>query len=209
MMHRFLRDALRRFPRAALTLLCCQALGCSSLERFDTRGDAAFCGELVLAPRFQGGLLPRAVRPPTLSLRMELEPERLTQRGPEEELSPGEPEPYVIVGHVTSDDADRGLCSSIGRPLLDEAPLRTIPELEHDALRLFEFGEGRDHNFMAWVDSTCQGTLLAVVSLMRNDSVEVRLLKPAVLAPPTVTDPALRPGFGLFYLHRKEEGCAF
>lgn len=209
MMHRPLRQPLRRWIPVAASLFIGQALGCSSLERFDTAGDAAFCGELVLAPRFQGGLLPRAARPPTLSLRLELEPERLTQRYPAEELSHGDSEAYVIVGHVTSDDADRGLCSSIGRPLLEEAPLRTIPELEHDSLRLFEFGEGRDHNFMAWVDSTCQGTLLAVVSLMRNDSVEMRLLKPAGLAPPTEADPALRPGYGLFYLHRKEEGCAF
>ena len=52
--------------------------------------------------------MPKAARPPTLSLRLELEPERLTQRGPEEELSLSDPEPYVIVGHVTSDDADRG-----------------------------------------------------------------------------------------------------
>jgi hypothetical protein len=181
---------------------------CSSLDRFDTEGKAAFCGDLVSAPRFQGGLLPAGV-PPALSLRVELQPDRLTARG----VSPAAaseqlPEPYVVVGDVTSDDAMRGLCRDMERPLFNEAALRTIPELDHDLLRLLEFGEGRDYNFMAWVDSTCQGTMLAVISLMRNDTVEIRLLKPAALAPPDA-EPARRPGFGLFYLHREDEGCDF
>jgi hypothetical protein len=181
-------------------------LSCSSLERFETSGDSAFCGDLVRAPRFQGGLLPVGV-PPILSLRLKLEPENLTARPVEAETTESEsPESYAIVGHLTSDDNERGLCAE--RPLFEESPLRTIPELDHDALKLFEFGEGRDYNFMSWVDSTCQGTMLAVVSLMRNDSVEMRLLKPAALAPPAA-EPAKRPGFGLFYLHREAEGCEF
>lgn len=193
-----------------LPVIFAASLGCSSLDRFETSGGAAFCGDLVRAPRFQGGLLPEGARPPTLSLRLELQPDQLTSRPLVPAASPEETqsEPYVIVGHVTSDDGERGLCAPSGRPLFEGAPLRTVPELEHDALRLFEFGEGRDHNFMAWVDSTCQGTMLAVVSLMRNDSVEVRLLKPAALAPPDA-EPAKRPGFGLFYLHREESGCDF
>lgn len=193
-----------------LGALVAAAPGCSSLDRFDTRGDAAFCGDLVRAPRFQGGLLPLGVRPPTLGLRLELEAEKLV---PHPLVTPATAEDsptetYTIVGHLTSDDRERGLCAESQRALFEEAPLRTIPELDHDVLKLFEFGEGRDSNFMAWVDSTCQGTLLAVVSLMHNGSVEVRLLKPAALAPPDA-EPAKRPGFGLFYLHREETGCDF
>lgn len=185
-------------------------VGCNSLERFDTRGDAAFCGELVRAPRFQGGLLPIGARPPTLSLRLELDADKLV---PEPMAPPAsdEDEPaetYTIVGLLTSDDSGRGLCAESERALFEEAPLRTIPELDHDMLKLLSFGEGRDSNFMAWVDSTCQGTMLAVVSLMHSGSVEVRLLKPAELAPPDA-EPAKRPGFGLFYLHREAAGCDF
>lgn len=191
-------------PALGAALLGAVTLGCSSLDRFDTSGDAAFCGELVRPGRFQGGLLPDGVYPPTLSLHLELEPSRLTTRATEQ----GPPEPHVVVGTITTDDADRGLCKDTGRPLFKGAPLRTIPELDHDQLRLLDFGEGRDHTFMAWVDSTCQGTMLAIVSLMRNDSVEMRLLKPAPLPPPDA-DPSRRPGFGVFYLHRDEDGCGF
>lgn len=182
---------------------------CTSVDRFDTTGEAAYCGNLVVAGPFQSGLLPDAAKPPILSLEVKLDTSNLLNRntvngGTGE--SPGEP--YVIVGTLRSDDADRGLCGGTSQPLFDTAPLRTIPELDHDLLRSFEFGEGRDYNFMAWVDSSCQGTMLAVISLMRNDNVELRLLKPARLAPPNA-NPELRPGFGLFHLRRSEVGCAF
>ena len=101
-----------------------------------------------------------------------------------------------------------GLCASSGTVLFDNAPLRAIPELDHDPLSTLEFGEGRDYNFFAWVDSTCQGTMLSLVSLMRNDAIEVRLLKPAAM-PPAEAQAAHRPGFALFTLSRKNEGCGF
>jgi hypothetical protein len=58
--------------------------------------------------------------------------------------------------------------------------------------------------------------MVAVVSLLRKGDVELRLFKPAPLPPPRVpTDPESmvpadqRPGYGLFYLKRRDEGCGF
>ena len=45
--------------RSLLSLvLLLPLLGCRSLDLFDTRGDAAYCGELVSAPSFHDGLMP-------------------------------------------------------------------------------------------------------------------------------------------------------
>lgn len=179
-------------------LLCSLAsLGCSSLDRFDTKGDAAYCGSLVASPSFEEGLLPRG-RPRSLLLRLTLDIDALTSRGVQS----------TVVGRVSSDDRERGLCSAQSSPLFDAAPLRTIPALDHDLLSTLEFGSGRDYSFFSWVDSTCQQTLLAVVSLMRNEDVEVRLFKPAALAAPGA-GPELEPGFGLFTLRRQDSGCTF
>lgn len=186
------------FRRSCLVLLLLPALGsCSSLDRFDTNGAAAYCGSLVRAPPFEEALVPNT-GPRLLSARLTLDVDALRSGG----------ETIKTVGHLTTDDRDRGLCSPEARPLVEDAPLRTIPELDHDPLSLLEFGEGRDYNFFAWVDSTCQGTLLAVVSLMRNEGVELRLLKPALLPAPDAP-PERRPGFGLFHLRREEAGCDF
>ena len=114
----------------------------------------------------------------------------------------------AIVGRLSSDDAAQGLCSADGLALFNGAPLRTMPALDRDPLSSVEFGSGRDYNFFAWVDSSCQGTMLAVVSLMRNDDIELRLLKPKPLPAPGA-GPADQPGFGLFYLSRPNSGCGF
>ena len=102
----------------------------------------------------------RSGAPPSLSLRLDLDMSSLTTRP----------------GVLTSNDRATGFCSNKGRPLFEEASLRAIPQISNDALSQAEFGEGHDHDFFAWVDSTCQGTMLAVISLLKNDAVEVRLL---------------------------------
>jgi hypothetical protein len=173
-------------------LLCASAaLGCRDLSRFDTSGDEAYCGSLVSSPLFQEGFLPEGV-PPRLRLKLTLDTDALTSRP----------------GMLATDDAQSGLCSAEGRPLIDQEPLRAIEELSHDPLSLLEFGDGREHNFLGWVDSSCQGTLLSVVSLMSDGNVEVRLLKPAALGP-TTAPPENRPGFALFPLERRPQGCGF
>jgi hypothetical protein len=202
----------RSFAIAAWALF--GGAACTSLDRFDTDGSAAYCGPMIGSPAFHEGVLPEGV-PPTLRLRMTLDIDALRERtarayGDVDASSRNETRPAqtVVVGHFTTDDASDGLCASSGTVLLDNAPLRAIPELDHDPLSTLEFGEGRDYNFFAWVDSTCQGTLLCLVSLMRNDGIEVRLLKPAAMPPPDA-QANQRPGFALFSLNRRDEGCGF
>ena len=173
---------------AALALAAGSALGCRSLERYDTTGTAAYCGSLG-APTFQEGFLPDGV-PPGLAMSLKLTTANLASQP----------------GTLSSDDAATGFCSGDGRALFEEAPLRAIPEMFHDSLSQLEFGEGHVQDFFAWVDSSCQGTMLSVVSLLTNGSVEVRLLKPAA-NPPDDAAAELRPGFALFYMRRSEEGC--
>jgi len=190
--------ALRSEFRSALGGLCLLlAAGCSSLDRFDTQGDAAYCGALVAAPPFEAGFVPESARP-SLDLALTIDATALTSRG----------EASAIVGRLSSDDAQDGLCSKNGLALFNGAPLRTMPQLDRDGLASLEFGAGRDYNFFSWVDSTCQGTLLALVSLMRNDNIELRLLKPKALPAPGA-GPEDQPGFGLFYLSRQKAGCNF
>lgn len=165
--------------------------GCRSLDRFETEEPEAYCGSLVGAPLFHEGFVPTNA-PPSLSLRLELDMSSLTTRP----------------GVLASNDQATGLCREKERPLFDEASLRAIPQLANDALSQADFGEGHDHDFFAWVDSTCQGTMLAVVSLLKNDAVEVRLLKPAPDVPQNA-GPERQPGFALFYLERRNGGCGF
>ncbi len=177
-------------------LLASLLLGCNSVDRFDTQGATAYCGSLVGAP-FEEGLVPDGIRPRKLGLELKLNTAALTARG----------DTSVVVGKLSSDDTEWGLCAPSTGPLFAAAPLRTLPALDHDRLSLLEFGSGRDYNFFAWVDSTCQGTLLSVVSLMRNDDIEVRLFKPAPQAAEGAP-PAEQTGFGLFFLQRRAEGCS-
>ncbi len=101
-------------------------------------------------------------------------------------------------GLLSSGDAKDGMCAPL-RLFDKDTPLRAIPEVDHDVLSALTFGEGHLHDFFAWVDSTCQGTMLAVVSLMKNNQVEVRLFKPARVPPPNATS-FDKPGFAVFHL---------
>jgi len=174
-------------PLFALSLALC---GCRSLDRFDTSGEPAYCGKIVGARLFQEGFIPSST-PPSLHLHLELDVDHLTTRP----------------GTLTSDD-EKGLCSGKGGVLFQEAPLRAIEATFHDVISQADFGNGHQHDFFAWVDSTCQGTMLAVVSLLTNGSVEVRLFKPAPDPPPDAGADE-KPGFALFYLRRSETGCEF
>lgn len=187
-----------RLHGAVLALSALTAsVGCRSLDRFNAEKPAAYCGDVVGAsgardehdPAFQTGLIPSG-SPPTLRVRLQLDTSSLNDRP----------------GTLTSNDAGHGICGD--SPLFDEAPLRAIPELLHDALSQLEFGQGHEHDLLAWVDSTCKGTMLVVVSLLSNGAVEVRLFKPAPDLPP-MTDQADLAGFGLFYLQRHQDGCGF
>jgi hypothetical protein len=166
--------------------------GCRDLERWELSDDETFCGSLVSAPLFQEGLLPEGT-PPALRMRLDLDVQQLATRP----------------GHITTDDASRGLCRAEGKALFDTAPLRTVAEALHDPISTASLGEGRDQNVFAYVDSSCGHNMLAVVSLMSGGDVEVRLFKPAA-EPGEGTAQADRPGFGLFVLSRKPKSdCGF
>lgn len=180
------------------------ALSCRSLERFDTSRKGAYCGDLVSGPSFHDGFVPDEA-PALLRLGMTLDTSQLSTYSEDKATRPG---------FLTSNDRASGLCSGGDQALFENAPLRAIPQVDHDAISALSFGEGHELDFFAWVDSTCQGTMLAVVSLLRKGDVELRLFKPAPLSrqqsdsgerPPAEQ----RPGFAMFYLHKNEDGCGF
>ncbi len=174
-------------------------LSCHSIERFDTKGSAAFCGQLVKAPAFQDGLVPEGQPQFLLSIKLTLDTSQLSSFTEDKS---------TILGRLSSNDVDLGLCSGSDQPLFKNSPLRGIPQVDHDTISTLSFGEGHDEDFFAWTDSTCQGTMLALVSLLRKGDVELRLFKPAPLPLPGA-GPEQRPGFGLFYLTRNDKGCGF
>jgi hypothetical protein len=156
--------------------------GCRDLSKFQLEEDQAYCGALVGAPVFHEGFI-REGAPPVLRLRLSLDLAAID----------------TLPGTLTSDDQNRGLCRDEGGRLFDNAKLRAIAEVQHDVLSSLEFGEGRDHNFFSFVDSSCLGTLLAVVSLMQGGDIEIRMFKPAA-EPASDAGQRERPGYGLFHL---------
>jgi len=163
--------------------------GCRDLDRFDTDQDSAYCGSLVSAPFAHTGFVAED-EPPLLRMRLRLDVDELT----------------TVPAIVATDDAERGLCAP--EPMFDDARMRAMKEAFHDPLSTLEFGQGREYNILAWVDSSCQGTMVAVISLMKNDDVEVRLLKPAP-SPPRDAPPEELPGFAQFRLSRRQGDCGF
>ena len=160
---------------------CALALGCQSMERFDTKGKAAYCGSIVdssfvLTPSSQGGFNR------VLQMKLKLDTTKLSERP----------------GSITTDDADGGACK--GAPTFDDAELVVTTEVQNDPLSTLAFDEGQVHNIVAWVESSCRGKMLAVVSLYKSNRVEVRLLKPGTAA-------TERDAFALFRLEREDHGC--
>lgn len=154
--------------------------GCHDLDRFDTTSGDAYCGSIVTAPFIRD-----ASYPPDMRMQLHLDTSSLT----------------TTPGDITTDDT---LCSS--GPLFQGAQMRALEEVQSDPISQMQFGEGREHNFFAWVDTACQGTVLAVVSLMKNDAVEVRLLEPEP-APAKGDKP--HSGFAVFQLERHKGDCGY
>jgi hypothetical protein len=94
--------------------------------------------------------------------------------------------------------------------LFVDTPLRPLPQLHHDALSTLQFGEGRVRNLMYGVQPTAGSMGYAVVSLLENGDVEVRILRgapPMPGEPPlALDDPHL---FGVFPLTRQRGTCGF
>lgn len=170
-----LRPVLLR-PALAAALLA--LAGCRDLERFDTGESGAYCGTIIDSDFTRAGFAPG------LGLRLTLDIDALD----------------VAPGTLSTNDVS-GPCSP--SPEFDTAPLRVTPEMFADPLSLLEFGSTREHNFMAWVDSTCQTSALAIVSLMHTGQVEVRLLRRGNGTPGDTSNDE----FGVFQLDRND--CVF
>jgi hypothetical protein len=162
------------------TLLALGTLGCERLDRFDNKDGSAYCGNIISAEFVREGFetLPR--------LQLQLDMSALD----------------TFPGRLTTDDSADGPC----RPLatFNKAKLRVSSKLQADALSQLEFGEQRELNLVGWVDSACDGTYLAVVSLLRDDDVEVRLMRSQANAKHEETGP-----FGVFKLSRRPTDCGF
>ena len=93
----------------------------------------------------------------------------------------------------------------------EDAPLRPIPQLAHDSLSTFHFGEGRVRNLLVGAQPTSGTTAFVVVSLLENEHVEVRVLRGAPPTPAeTVSDNLCGPElFGVFPLTRQKGTCGF
>jgi hypothetical protein len=183
--------ALRPPRSALLAVALAGTVSCHSLDSFSTKPGEAYCAALLSQPAFQSGFEPAGSRP-TLELALTLDTSKLSS------------EPGIL----RSNDATTGLCASSTGALFQDAPLRAIPEVDHDELSQLTFGEGHVLDFFAWVDSSCQGTMLAVVSLMKNDQVEIRLFKPARFPAPNAP-PDQQPGFAVFHFEVQKNGCGF
>jgi len=169
-----------------LMLAAGSLVSCGDLEGFTSKEGQAYCGTIGL-PEFHSGFVEKGDTP-TLGLALTVDTSKLTS----------------FPGVLNSNDP-QGLCGSPEAPqvLFLNAPLRAIPEVQRDVLSVLTFGEGHEHDFFAWVDSTCQGTMLALVSLMKNNYVELRLFKPARLVGPGASA-AESPGFAVFHLNPKD-----
>jgi hypothetical protein len=117
------------------------------------------------------------------------------------------------------------LCLTIDTDHLQDAPgaisttdgmfsrvaLRPIPQLWHDPLSTFSFGEGRLKNLLYVATSTAGDDVFAVISLMQSGNIEVRLLRGA---PGLVEDGGSMPTsggnlFGVFELTRASGPCSY
>src|SRR4051812_44335930 len=106
------RSVPRSITAGRVGLLACllaASAGCRNIERFDTKNGGAYCGAMVQASLFQDGLLPDHV-PPSLRVRLKLDTSSLAYRP----------------GVLSSADSAKGtgLCSDMGQPLFQNAPLR-------------------------------------------------------------------------------------
>jgi len=175
----------------ALALAC---VGCNDLDRFSTGNNEAYCGRITLGSAFREGFSPR------VQLRLELDAANLD--GPE---SPGRLSTYEAEDEATPE-----------RRILTNAALSVIQPLQHDPMSQLSFGEGRERNVVYGLqpDDDEAESVLAVLSMRADDSVEVRLIR-AGRSPSgdAATNDDVPEGrrrlFGLFPLTRKNGDCGF
>lgn len=159
---------------AAVTVL---GVACTDVSRFDTGKDDAYCGTIVDATFVRQGF--------SRQIQAELQIDTRTLNT----------EPGKLTTHRDDEPCE-------GEPLFSNVPLQAPVKLESDPLSQLQFGDDRELNFMSWVAPTCGETFLAVVSLMQDNSVELRLLR----SPANAADPDTGV-LGVFTLERNKRGC--
>jgi hypothetical protein len=169
-------------------------LGCTDLEHFSTGQGNAYCGSVTLGGSFRMGLSPR------VQMRLRLDASALDGPG-----SPGSISTFESAGPGPEPE----------RRLITDAELRRLPAMDNDPLSRPDFGDGRIRNWIFAVSPADPDaeSLLAVLSLRADNTVEVRLLRPGK-APPSPPDsapvaPGQRPIFGIFPLTQQAGTCGF
>jgi hypothetical protein len=178
-------------PRLVAVASLAALAGCDDMTQFSTADGESYCGVIARGGAFRAGLSPR------VQMRLTLDAAKLDGAG-----SPGT---------VSTYEAADG--ESPERRLLDGAALRQIPPLSHDPLSRPVFGDGRERNAIYAVSAAEPGaeSMLAILSLQTDDSVEVRLLRAGAEAGPSGEAPPVerRQIFGVFRLTRRRGTCGF
>jgi hypothetical protein len=166
------------------------ASGCGDLNHFTTGPDESYCGAVTLGAEFRQGLSPR------VQMRLDLNAAAIDVDG-------------ASAGHITTYEVTDP--SKPPTRLLHDAVLRPIPPLYHDTLSQLDFGNDNLKSTMFAVspaDPTAE-SLLAVVSLRSDDSVEVRLIRPGVAGTTDDVPEGRRPIYALFPLTKQKGLCGF
>ncbi len=170
--------------------------GCKSVDRFDTGSNGAFCGELI------GGIATEGLVPDgstKLQLALTLDTHHLGDY-------PGLLSSDDVASDAGASGREDGLCP--GQPLFNKASVRTIRTALYDVIASVQITPDHYQDLFTWVDSTCQGTFVSIVSLMNDGKVEMRLFKPKA-ATDAGAAPSESAGFGVFSLTRHDTGCGF
>ncbi len=191
---------MRLIAQAAKFLIVTASLcgpGCKSVDRFDTGANGAYCGELV-GGFASDGLVPDG-SPGRLQLSLTLDTQHLGDY-------PGLLSSDDVAVDAGGSGREDGLCA--GQPLFNKARIRTIQKALYDTIASVQITPDHYQDIFTWVDSTCQGTFVSIVSLMNDGRVEVRLFKPKP-ATDAGAPASERAGFGVFSLTRHDTGCGF
>lgn len=174
-------------------------IGCHSSDRFDTRTGEMYCGSLVgqsaISTGFEELGWEGTSNKPTLALTLKTA-----------EFYKRDGVPAVM----TSNDAAFGPCKPT-HALFEQAKVRTLGAALGDRLSSMRLNDDHEEDLVTYVDSTCSGSMVGILSLVKNGDVEVRLLRPA--PSPATSDPALaetdKARFGLFLLSKSKTDCGF
>jgi hypothetical protein len=186
----------------AIRLLGCALLlpvtaGCRNLDRFDTQPGESYCGSLVGQETIATGFHSNWEGSRDIStLSLKLNTAAFFEKS-------------GVPAVISSNDAAFGPCGP-NQPLFVQAPMRTIGAALGDRLSTLRLGEDHQLDFTTYVESTCSGSMVGILSLLQSGDVELRLLRPAPMADgddAATADTTAR--FGLFVLKKTKEGCGF